>query len=179
MAILFGFVGLFFNPFLVFIALFVWLGAASEASMVQVKAGLQGIPVSHAMITEFRTVSPDDRLSDAADHVIAGFQVDFPVSDQGRLVGVLTKTDLLKKLADNGGEGLVRDVMRRDFETATPSDMLEPVFFKLQDGACHSIPVVRNADIVGIVTMENVGEFLSIKRALQPTSRSLSQSRER
>jgi Zn-dependent protease len=170
MAVLFGFFGLFFNPFLVFIALFVWLGAASEASMVQVKAGLHGIPVSHAMITDFKTVSPDDRLSVPADHIIAGFQDDFPVIEQGRLVGVLTKTDLLKTLASNGGEGLVRDVMRREFETATPSDMLEPVFFKLQNCACHSIPVVRNSEVVGIVTMENVGEFLSIKGALQPTS---------
>jgi Zn-dependent protease len=170
MAVLFGFVGLFSNPFLVFIALFVWLGAASEASMVQVKAGLQGIPVSHAMITDFKTVSPDDLLSVPADHIIAGFQDDFPVIEQGRLVGVLTKTDLLKTLASNGGDGLVRDVMCREFETATPSEMLEPVFFKLQNYACHSIPVVRNTEVVGIVTMENVGEFLSINRAVQPAS---------
>jgi Zn-dependent protease len=34
-AVFFGFVGLFYNPFLLFIALFVWIGAAQEASMVQ------------------------------------------------------------------------------------------------------------------------------------------------
>jgi Zn-dependent protease/CBS domain-containing protein len=167
MAIVFGFLGLFFNPFLVFIALFVWMGAAAEASMVQVKAGLQGIPVSHAMITDFETVSPDAPLARAAEHVIAGFQHDFPVTEQGHVVGVLTKTDLLKALAEDGAGEPVRNVMRRDFETAGPSDMLESVFLKLQEGNCHSLPIVRDSELVGIVTMENVGEFLAIQSALK------------
>jgi hypothetical protein len=37
LALLLGFVGLFSNPFLVFIALFVWIGAAGEAAIVQMK----------------------------------------------------------------------------------------------------------------------------------------------
>ena len=99
MAVMFGFLGLFFNPFLVFIALFVWMGASSEASMVQVRAGLHGIPVSHAMITSFESVSPDDPLGVAARHVIAGFQHDFPVQEGGRLAGILTTSDMLRGLA--------------------------------------------------------------------------------
>ena len=82
MALLFGFLGLFFNPFLVFIALFVWIGAAQESSMVQMRSALGGIPVSQAMITDFRALSPDDPLSRAVDHVLAGFQQDFPVLEK-------------------------------------------------------------------------------------------------
>ena len=167
MAIVFGLIGLFYNPFLVFIALFVWMGAAAEASMVQVRAGLQGIPVAHAMITAFATVSPDDRLSEAANQVIEGFQHDFPVVENGHLVGVLTKTDLLKTLAEKGGDQPVRSIMRREFETAEPADMLQSVFNKLQQCECLSIPVVRNGELVGIVTMENIGEFLAIHSALR------------
>ena len=128
MAVLFGFVGLFFNPFLVFIALFVWLGAASEASMVQVKSGLQGIPVAQAMVSEFRTLAPQDPLGEAARHIIAGFQHDFPVAEEGRVIGVLTKTDLLKHMAEMGPGALVGTVMCRDFEQADPADMLDTVF---------------------------------------------------
>src|SRR6266498_2277312 len=45
LALVFGLVGLFSNPFLVFIALFVWMGAASEASAALTRSVLGGIPV--------------------------------------------------------------------------------------------------------------------------------------
>jgi CBS domain-containing protein len=99
--------------------------------------------------------------------VIAGFQTDFPVVDQGRLVGVLTKTDLLKSLAQKGPQQQVSEVMRRDFERADPADMLDGVLAKLQSSDCHSIPIVRRDNLVGIVTMENVGEFLAIQSAVR------------
>src|SRR5213075_1903487 len=62
MAVLFGFAGMFTNPFLVFIALFVWIGAAQESNMVQLRAALEGVPVGRAMITNFHTLSPADSL---------------------------------------------------------------------------------------------------------------------
>ena len=60
-AFIFGLIGLFSNPFLVFIALFIYMGAAQEASMVQVKSALEGIPVSKAMLTEFHTLNEGER----------------------------------------------------------------------------------------------------------------------
>lgn len=46
MALFFAFVGFFVNPFLIFIALFVWIGATQEASMATMKSALGGIPSS-------------------------------------------------------------------------------------------------------------------------------------
>ena len=50
---------------MIFIAFFVWIGAAEEASMVQMKSALGGIPIRRAMITDFQTLSPDDSLQQA------------------------------------------------------------------------------------------------------------------
>jgi CBS domain-containing protein len=167
LALIFGFIGLFWNPFLIFIALFVWMGAAGEASMVQMKSALGGIPISRALITDFRTLSPDDTLQVAGEHVLAGFQHDFPVVRDGHLVGVLTRAALLAALAQQGRAVLVSQAMETTFETADPAEMLEGVFGRLQTCGCHSLPVLRSGRLVGIMTMENIGEFMMIQSALR------------
>jgi CBS domain-containing protein len=175
MALLFGFVGLFSNPFLVFIALFVWMGAAAESSMVQMRSALGGIPIIRAMITDFRTISPQDRLEDVAAHVIAGFQQDFPVTDHGKLVGMLTRTDLLKSLAEQGRDERVESVMRRDFQQVDPSEMLEGMIERLHTCDCPALPVVHGGELVGVINMENIGEFMAVQSALKnPNVRGLS-----
>jgi Zn-dependent protease len=167
MALLFGFLGLFSNPFLLFIALFVWMGAAQEASMVQIRSALAGIPISRAMITDFHSLRPDDSLGRAVEHVLGGFQQDFPVVEDGRTVGVLTRADLIRGLAERGTEGRVGEVMQRQFETTDPLEMLENVLARLQTCDCHSLPVVRDHQLVGLVTAENLSELLMIREALR------------
>lgn len=96
--------GLFGNPLLVVIALFVWMGATAEAGMVELKSALAGIPVHCVMITRFETLAATDTLQRATDHVLAGFQHDFPVVHDERVVGVLTRGDLVKGLTEKGRE---------------------------------------------------------------------------
>jgi Zn-dependent protease len=43
-ALLFGVIGLFYNPILLFIAFFVWMGAAQETRMARAKSALDRIP---------------------------------------------------------------------------------------------------------------------------------------
>jgi Zn-dependent protease len=171
LALVFGFVGLFYNPFLVFIALFVWMGAAAESSMVQMKSALAGIPVSKAMITDFRSLAPGNSLQEAIEHVLAGFQHDFPVLDQGRLVGVLTRDDLLKSLAQKGPQTLVAGTMTEQFEVGDPADMLDLVLARLQSCRCRTLLVLKGGELVGILTMDNVGEFLMFQSALHSDAR--------
>src|SRR5690606_17486305 len=102
MAFLFGFVGLFSNPFLLFIAFFVWIGASQEASMVQMKNAISGIPVGRAMLTDYQFLSPRDPLSRMAQMILAGSQHDFPViDDDERVVGVITRDDFLSALTQH------------------------------------------------------------------------------
>ena len=170
-ALLFGFVGFFTNPFLMFIALFVWIGAGQEASMVQIRSALGGIPVSRAMVTDFRALSSHDALSRAVELILSGSQHDFPVIQDRQVVGILTRQNLLLALARQDLETLVGDVMQRDFQVVHPSEMLETAFEKLQGCDCRTLPVIRHREVVGLVTMDNVGEFISIQTALATTER--------
>ncbi len=167
LALWFGFLGLFVNPVLLFIALFVWIGAAEEAMAAQMHSALGDVPVSRAMITEFQTLAPTDTLAQAVEHVLAGFQQDFPVVEAGQVVGVLTQGRLLAALAQRGEGTRVREVMQQQFETAEPAEMLEQALARLHRHDCHTLPVAQHGRLVGMVTMENVGELLMIQAALR------------
>jgi Zn-dependent protease/CBS domain-containing protein len=166
-ALVFGLIGLFSNPFLVFVALFVWMGAAAEASMTQMKSALGGLPVSRVMITHFETLTATDTLQRAFAHVLAGFQHDFPVVEAGRVVGVLTRANLMKGLTQKGAAAPVAAAMTSHFDSVEPAEMLEGAVQRLQASGCPALPVVRDGVLVGMLTMENVGEFLMIQSALR------------
>jgi len=168
MAILFALVGLFWfqNPFLLLIALFVWVGAGQEAALVQMRSAMSGIPVLRAMITDFRTMRPDEPVARAAEHVLDGFQQDFPVvDDQGQVAGILTRHDLTAALAANNPMAPVREVMQRDFVAVHPREMLYSAFTKLQECQCRTLPVVENGRLVGMLTADNVAEILMFQEA--------------
>ncbi|MCC7181327.1 MAG: site-2 protease family protein [Acidobacteria bacterium] len=167
MAFLFGFLGLTSgNPFLIFIALFVWIGAAQEASVVQMKSALGGIPVSRAMITAFHPLAPDDSLKRAVELLLTGTEQDFPVMLEGHVVGVLTLRDLQNGLARKGDAVAVGEVMRRDVPVVDANDMLESVFQALQSTGARIAAVVRDGRVVGLVTPDNVGEFVMVQSSL-------------
>jgi CBS domain-containing protein len=63
----------------------------------------------------------------------------------------------------------------RDFEQIHPGDLLEPAFSRLQACNCHVFPVVQDDQLVGLLTAENVGEFMRIQSAVR--RRSLDDSR--
>lgn len=168
MAFLIGIYGMFsFNPFLILIAFFVWMGASAESSLTQMKAGLGGIPVSRVMITDFRTLKPDEPLAHAVDYLLSGYQQDFPVVDGGeKVVGLLTRPALVNGLAKTGETTLVEHAMDIRFVAVDPSDTAEAAFIRLQNSDCRSMPVLREGKLLGMVTAENVGEFLMIQAAL-------------
>ena len=179
MAFLFGLVGLFLNPFLLFIALFVWMGASEEAAMVQMRTSLGGVPVQRVMLTDFRTLTADDTLATAVDHVLAGWQQDFPVVFGDHVLGILTREDLIRAVAQQGAAAPVREAMRRDVESVDSHDMLEPAMATLRKCNCRSIPVLHKGHLVGMLTADNVGEFIMIQSALRHARTALHHQGER
>jgi Zn-dependent protease/predicted transcriptional regulator len=170
-ALVFGIVGLFIvgNPFLVIVALFVWLGAAGEAAAEQTSAMLEGVPIQRLMITNIETLLPDDELSRPVRLILDGFQQDFPVVANGTVQGMLTRSALLKALAERGERTRVADVMDRDFQQASPHEPADEVLARLKACGCHSLPVIRDGQLLGVLTMDNVGEYVMVQAALRGT----------
>lgn len=167
MALLFGMLGLAYNPMLVLVAAFVWMGARAEASMVHAKSALHGLQVSQAMVTDFRTLSPDEPLAHAVNLTLTSFQQDFPVLDAGRAIGVVTHADVLRGLSAGGPATRVGDVMHRDFAVASPTESLDMALARLQSSPCRAMLVVRGDVLRGMVTPDNVAELLTMARAVE------------
>jgi Zn-dependent protease len=168
MAIVFIMSGLFVtrNPFLIFIGVFGWVGAAQEKGVAELKSALGDLPVERAMLTCYTSLLPDDPLSRVVELILAGCQEDFPVVEDGRVVGVLRRADLVEGLTRRGQEGLVKEVMKREFPTAEASEKLQMVVPRLQSASCKIIPVTRFGELVGLLTLQNLTEFLTIRSAL-------------
>lgn len=166
-ALLFGLLGLLSNPFLLFIAFFVYIGASQEASLVQVRSALGGIPVRRAMITDFKTLEADEPLSRAVGLLMSGTQQDFPVLERGHLAGILSRTALVEALQRLGEAAPVRQAMLCEMVVLEPEAMLEEAAQRLQSQQCHTAPVLQNGQLVGLLTMENIGEFIMIQSALR------------
>jgi len=167
-AFAFGFVGLLWNPFLIFIALFVYIGASQEAALAQMRDVSRRFPVSSAMVREFRTLAESATLEEAVDALLATSQHDFPVMDgNGSVAGLLTRHDLIAALRKNDPMLRVGDVMRRDIPTVTTGTRFEEAFRIMQECNCPAVPVLdRMKRLVGLLTPENVSELIMVQSAM-------------
>lgn len=162
-----GLLGLFGNPMLLFIALFVYLGAASEAHAVQMREVSRGVRVNDAMVTHFKSLSPMDRVEDAVQCLIRTTQHEFPIVDgAGRLRGVLTRDDMVRALREGGPDTPVLEAMRRDIPLVHHQASLEEALRLMQMQGLPAVGVIDDAGhLVGLVTPENVGEMMMVHAA--------------
>lgn len=166
-AMVFGLLGLLFSPLLVLIAIFVWFGASEEASATLMKLAFADTPVSRAMLTDFQVLREQDTLARAVELILKGSQHDFPVMEGDRVIGLLSRTDLIAALAKHGPDYRVADAMRRDFETVDSSELLEAVFMRLGQSRDYTIPVTHSSQLVGLLTSDNLAEFFMLQGALK------------
>lgn len=167
MAILFGLIGLIsFNPVLLFIALFVYVGAQQESQQALFRTFTEDTTVRQAMMTRFSTLRPDSTLGDAVDELLAGTDHDFPVVDQGTVVGMLRRKPLMQALSSYGRDAPVREAAEDACFTVDESAMLLEALQHMQQESCSTVPVTRNGELVGLLTLENIGELVMVSSAL-------------
>ena len=160
-----GLLGLMGNPFLILIAVFVWIGAGSEAGAVEVDDRLSRHPAGRAMITRFQVLRPDDPLARAIDLTLSGTQKDFPVLDGERIAGVLTQAGILRGLRDLGPQGRVAEVTV-PAPTADVGTSLAALLETAQGSETRLVCVTRGGRLAGIVDLDNISEYLRIQQAL-------------
>lgn len=166
-AVAFIIAGMFFNPFLVIIGLFVFLGARAEYEMIKVRQGLNEFKVKDAVTTDYSSIKPDDTLGEVADMLVHHNESGFVVSTNGSLDGMLTKENIIDGLAKYGKEGKVKEVMNKGIQPVDINSPLHQVFQDMQQNKYSVVPVVSKDDQVkGMLDMENIHELMLVQNAL-------------
>lgn len=162
-AILFGLFGLLSGQFLLlFIALFVYLGATQESAVVTGRVLTQGVPVRAAMITDYRTLEHGSTVRDAANLLLSTSQQDFPVVLGEQVLGLLGRNALLRGMAVDGPDAYVAGIMERNFPRISPADDLNTVLPVMAEHSCAL--VMEDEHLVGLLTRENLSEFLMLRK---------------
>lgn len=163
-----GFIGLMVNPILIFIAIFVYLAASSEAHMVALRAVTRGVPVGHAMMTQFATLLPEADVEDAVQTMLATSQSEFPVVDgAGKPVGLLGRDGIVRAIKTLGPQAKVADAMSPELPTLSYRRSLEEAFKLLQEKQAAAVGIT-NAEgrLIGLVTSETIAEMVMVQDAL-------------
>lgn len=167
-AFLLGFIGLFYNPLLIFIAIFVYLAASSEAHMVALRAVSRGMPVSAATMTQIASLAPDAHIDEAVQTLLATSQNEFPVVDgAGKPVGFLGRSDIIRALKTLGPDARVREAMNATLPVIDKRRPLDEALLLLQDKSASAVAVVESdGRLVGLVTAETLGELMMVREAM-------------
>jgi Zn-dependent protease/CBS domain-containing protein len=167
-AFLLGFAGLFWNPLLIFIAVFVYLAASSEAHMVALRAMAHGVPVTNAMMTEIARLTPQAHVDEAVQTLLRTSQSEFPVVDpDGKPVGLLGRGDLIRALKQLGPDARVADVMTTKVPSVGHRSCLDEALRLLQEKAAPAVAVTdQQGRLVGLVTPETIGEMMMLREAM-------------
>jgi Zn-dependent protease/CBS domain-containing protein len=174
-AFLFGFIGLLGNPLLIFIALFLYLGASQEAAVAGLKDVSGWLSVSDAMVTDFASLRTEATVVDAAEALLRTSQHEFPVVDpSGHIFGIITRDDIIKALRRHGPDTRVTEVMRRGVPVVQEGASLEEAFQLMQESNSPALPVVgRWRRLVGLLTLENIGELMMIRSVMPERKRAV------
>ena len=171
MAVLFALFGLLHGHYmLLFIALFVWIGASNEAQDAEEDSLLAGFRVRDAMLTDYRELTPEDTAQHTVQMILQGWQADFPVIAAGQFVGIVTRQDVITALDAGNPTQPVANFMRTDTLRCSPEEPLDTAVDTLRASHLPILPVITEGRLIGLLTCENVLEALMFRRALSQRS---------
>ncbi len=164
-AILFGIIGLFaFSPFLILIALFIYIGANMESSAVKYSHLLQDVTVGSMMSSPVTTVGPTVPVTEVITMMYSSKHLGFPVIERDTLVGMITLADINKTSPIDREAMQVRDIMTREIVTLPPEAPVIDALRIMSARDIGRIPVVQDGKVLGIVTRTDILKVTELRQ---------------
>ena len=158
-------IGLLFNPILVFLSLFLFIGNYSENRMVHQLGLLKGHKVKEAMLEDITVLQPNDTMEIVVKVIITGSETNFIVIKDKVIVGLLYHKDIIQN--SNERTLLVKDLMTTSFKTIEADEKLSVAYGLMQEETHPFFPVMEKDKLVGAIDFANLHEFLLMEAKLQ------------
>lgn len=166
LAVVFFFTGLFLNPFLLLIGVFVFFGARGEDMMVQQYEILRDHYAEEAMVTDLHTFGPDTDLRTVMKHMLSSNDDTFLVEDHGETKGWITREQLIREFREHHEEKKLREIVQNHYISIQPKEKLSKVMEIMQTNKQALYPVLKDQQLVGILSPASLQRFIAVQSAL-------------
>ena len=132
--------------------------------------------VSEVMTRDVQTVRPDQTAREAASFMLRTDAGAIPVTEAGRLVGMITDRDIaVRGIAEgHGPDTPVRELMTNDIVAARFDDDTDDVAAKMSEAQVRRLPVIDEQEqlcgIVSLGDLSQMGEDSAAEQALEGVS---------
>ncbi len=167
LAIGFVFIGFYTNPFLIFIGLFIILGAQSELEMVKTQSFLTDLKAGDAIMTHYQSIDKNQTIADSIKILLDGEAKNFLITENGYPFGVINRDHIIKGIQDFGENAPLHAITDTGLIIVDINDSLNLVFQEFQKTRSPLILVHKNNQLAGIIDAENIAELIMIKNARQ------------
>jgi Zn-dependent protease len=165
LALVFVFLGFYANPFLIFIGIFIMLGAQAEAQYTNAKYMLKGFKIKDAIMRQYQTVNSNQSIKVAVDMLLNGQSKNFLVLEDNKPVGTLSRDEIIIALSGKGENEMILNVMNKSLIFLKADSPLESAYQQALEQKSTLMPVMENDQLIGTLDTENILEFIMIKDA--------------
>jgi len=151
------------RPLWAFIGLFVFLGATAEYRQVLMQRALQGLHVRNVLRTRFWSLPHTATLQQATDELLTGGDHHLLVLREGRFDRLLKHDVLLAAGRDLPGTTTLDQLPGVIPPTLGPEVDVRQAYDLLATGEAPLLPVVERGTLIGIVELDNLTEYLTLK----------------
>ncbi|MBK7407789.1 MAG: site-2 protease family protein [Saprospirales bacterium] len=171
LAIAFVFLGALYNFWLIFIGLFIYLGASAEANYEATQSMLSGYRVRDVLMHQFTILHASNSIDYVVKLLLDGQEKEFLVEEDQQIAGSITRDDLIKGLQQFGKKEPLSHILNRQLLRLDLDMPLSDAYRKMTETNNKICPVYRGSDLVGVLNQENVMETIMVENALRDSAR--------
>jgi Zn-dependent protease len=163
----FGFIvmGFYSNPFLIFIGLFIILGANAEEQMVTTQALIVELTAKNAMMTNFMKLEKEEPISKAIELLLGSQAKSFLITENGTPYGIIDRNDIIRGVKEFNENQSVQHIAQKELIIVDSNTPLNDVFLEFRRTRTPLILVMDQDQLVGIIDTDNIAELIMIHNA--------------